>query len=221
MCCMLSAALQSLSSHLPGCGAGLALAALPLLLPLVGSAAGSALVRLLHLAGWGVLGPGSEAAAGVAAWLLRGACGACGGLRGGTTGHHIRPRTGWLRCWLQAGRSKRCSTCPAGGFQPAGIVALSVFSSSSHGCLPFTAELTRVVRCSSTSTTLPRRWPAPLGLHTTLQQARSTASAPHPPAVPMPAAPKNTTSCLTCPWRSMDTSAMSSSNCSHSHKAHT
>ncbi|KAJ9513844.1 hypothetical protein QJQ45_020921 [Haematococcus lacustris] len=39
MRCMFSAALQSLSSHLPGCGTGLALAALPL--PLVGSAAGS------------------------------------------------------------------------------------------------------------------------------------------------------------------------------------
>ncbi|KAJ9524098.1 hypothetical protein QJQ45_022546 [Haematococcus lacustris] len=65
---------QSLSSHLPGCGAGLALAALPLPLPLVGSAAsGSALVRLLRLAGWGVLGPGSEAAGCVAAWPLRGA----------------------------------------------------------------------------------------------------------------------------------------------------
>ncbi|GFH23109.1 diacylglycerol acyltransferase, partial [Haematococcus lacustris] len=39
----------------------------------VGSAAsGSALVRLLRLAGWGELGTGSEAAVGVAAWLLRG-----------------------------------------------------------------------------------------------------------------------------------------------------
>ncbi|KAJ9506438.1 hypothetical protein QJQ45_019432 [Haematococcus lacustris] len=65
---------QSLSSHLPGCGAGLALAALPLALPLVGSAAGSDLVRLLRLAGGGVLGPGSEAAGCVAAWTLRGAC---------------------------------------------------------------------------------------------------------------------------------------------------
>ncbi|KAJ9513998.1 hypothetical protein QJQ45_021085 [Haematococcus lacustris] len=53
-------AVKSLSSHLPGFGASLALAALPL--PLVGSAAGSALVRLLRLAGWGELGPGSEAA---------------------------------------------------------------------------------------------------------------------------------------------------------------
>ncbi|GFH12591.1 hypothetical protein HaLaN_08304 [Haematococcus lacustris] len=61
MRCMFSAALQSLSSHLPGCGAGLALAALPL--PFVGSAAsGSVLVRLLRLAGRGVLSPGSEAA---------------------------------------------------------------------------------------------------------------------------------------------------------------
>ncbi|KAJ9515113.1 hypothetical protein QJQ45_028913, partial [Haematococcus lacustris] len=175
--CMFSAELQSLSTHLPGCGAGLALAALPL--PFVGSAAsGSALVRLLRLAGRGVLGPGSEAAACEAAWLLRGAC---GGLRGATTGHHIMPRTGWSRCWLQAGRTRRCSTCPAGGFQPAGLVALRLFSCLSQGCWPFTAELTRVVRCSSTSTTLPRRWSVPLGLHTTLQQARSTASAPQPP----------------------------------------
>ncbi|KAJ9516644.1 hypothetical protein QJQ45_015186, partial [Haematococcus lacustris] len=179
MRCMFNAALQSRSSHLPGCGAGLALAALPwaLPLPLVGSAAG-----LLRLAGGGVLGPGSEAAGCVAAWLLRGAW---GGLRGATTGHHIMPRTGRSRCWLQAGRSRRGSTCPAGGFQPAGLVALSVFSSSSQGCLPFTAELTRLVRCSSTSTTLPRSWSVPLGLHTTLRQARSTASAPQPPPVPM------------------------------------
>ncbi|GFH25901.1 hypothetical protein HaLaN_23944, partial [Haematococcus lacustris] len=28
--------------------------------------------------------------------------------------------------WLQAGRTRRCSTCPAGGFQPAGLVALRV-----------------------------------------------------------------------------------------------
>ncbi|GFH33202.1 hypothetical protein HaLaN_32535, partial [Haematococcus lacustris] len=34
------------------------------------------------------LGPGSDAAAGVASWLL-----------------------GWSRCWLQAGRSRRRSTC--------------------------------------------------------------------------------------------------------------
>ncbi|KAJ9529755.1 hypothetical protein QJQ45_014533, partial [Haematococcus lacustris] len=86
MRCMFNAALQSLSSHLPGCGDGLALAALPLVLPLGGSAAG-----LLRLAGGGVLGPGSEAAGCEASWLLRGAC---GGLRGATTGHHIRPRTG-------------------------------------------------------------------------------------------------------------------------------
>ncbi|KAJ9533389.1 hypothetical protein QJQ45_026384 [Haematococcus lacustris] len=52
MRCMFNAALQSLSSHLPGCGAGSALAALPLPLPLVGSAAG-----LLRLAGGGVAGP--------------------------------------------------------------------------------------------------------------------------------------------------------------------
>ncbi|KAJ9511761.1 hypothetical protein QJQ45_022634, partial [Haematococcus lacustris] len=218
MRCVLSAALHSLSSHLPGCGAGLALAALPLPLPAplvgwVGSAA-----CLLRLAGGGVLGPGSEAAGCVAAWLLRGAC---GGLRGATTGHHIRPRTGWPRSWLQAGRTRRGSTCPAGGFQPAGLVALSLSSSSSQGCWPFTAELTRLVRCSSARTTLPRRWPAPLGLHTTLRQARNTASAPQPPAVPMLAAPKNTTSCLACPCRFMDNSAMSSSNCSHAHKAHT
>ncbi|KAJ9510625.1 hypothetical protein QJQ45_027494 [Haematococcus lacustris] len=173
MRCMFSAALQSLSTHLPGCGAGLALAALPLPLPLVGSAAGS-----LRLAGWGVLGPGSEAAGCVAAWLLHGACGA---LRGANTGLHIRPWTGWSRCWLQAGRSRRGSTCPAGGFQSAGLVALRLLSQLSQGCLPFTAELTRLVLCSSTSTTLPRRWSVPLGLHTTLQQARSTASAPHPP----------------------------------------
>ncbi|GFH09083.1 hypothetical protein HaLaN_04162 [Haematococcus lacustris] len=122
MRCMLRAALQSLSTHLPACGAGLALAAWALPLPLVGwvcsAASGSALVRLLRLAGRGVLGPGSEAAAYLAAWLLRGAC---GGLRGATTGHHIMPRTGWSRCWLQAGRSRRGSTCPAGGFQPAGL----------------------------------------------------------------------------------------------------
>ncbi|KAJ9518151.1 hypothetical protein QJQ45_010085 [Haematococcus lacustris] len=83
MRCMFSAALQSLSSHLPGCGAGLALAALPL--PFVGSAAsGSALVRLLRMAGGGVLGPGSEAAGCVASWLLRGAYG--GPLPGTTSG---------------------------------------------------------------------------------------------------------------------------------------
>ncbi|KAJ9518801.1 hypothetical protein QJQ45_026070 [Haematococcus lacustris] len=89
---------KSLSSHLPGCGVGLALAALPLPLPLplplagwVGSAACSASVRLLRLAGGGVLGPGSEAAGCVASWLLHGACGE---LWGATTGHHIRPRTG-------------------------------------------------------------------------------------------------------------------------------
>ncbi|GFH08595.1 hypothetical protein HaLaN_03580 [Haematococcus lacustris] len=74
---------------------------------LVGSAAGSALVRLLRLAGRGVLGPGSEAAGCEASWLLRGACGS---LRGATIGHHIMPRTGWSRCWLQAGRTRRCST---------------------------------------------------------------------------------------------------------------
>ncbi|KAL6752399.1 hypothetical protein V8C86DRAFT_2755552 [Haematococcus lacustris] len=57
MRCMFSAALQSLSSHLPGCGAGLALAALPSMgwVGWVGSAACSALVRLLRLAGGGVL----------------------------------------------------------------------------------------------------------------------------------------------------------------------
>ncbi|KAJ9530901.1 hypothetical protein QJQ45_028802 [Haematococcus lacustris] len=76
MRCMFNAALQSLSSHLHGCGAALALAALPwaLPVPLVGSAAsGSALVRLLRLAGGEVLGPGPEAAGCVAAWLLHGA----------------------------------------------------------------------------------------------------------------------------------------------------
>ncbi|KAJ9512894.1 hypothetical protein QJQ45_029126 [Haematococcus lacustris] len=144
MRCMFSAALQSLSSHLPGCGAGLALAAL---VGWVGSAAGSALVRLLRLAGGGVLGPGSEAAGCEASWLL---CGACGGLRGATTVHHIMPRTGWSRCWLQAGRTRRWCTCPAGGFQPAGLVALRLFSCLSQGCWPFTAELTRLVRMSLT-----------------------------------------------------------------------
>ncbi|KAJ9510400.1 hypothetical protein QJQ45_015866 [Haematococcus lacustris] len=49
------------------------------------------------------------------------------------------------------------------------------------GCRPFTAELDLLVRRSSTSTTLPHRWPTPLDLHTTLQQARNTASAPQPP----------------------------------------
>ncbi|KAL6759439.1 hypothetical protein V8C86DRAFT_2575184, partial [Haematococcus lacustris] len=123
-----------------------------------------------------------------------------------------RPRTGWSRCWLQAGRSSRFSTCPAGGFQPARLEGCSRSSSSSHGYWPLTAELTWVVRCHSTSTTLPRSWSVPLGLHTTFQQARNTASAPQPPLVPI-AAPKNTTSCLEGPWRSMDTSAISSSNC--------
>ncbi|KAJ9532985.1 hypothetical protein QJQ45_018084 [Haematococcus lacustris] len=98
-----------------------------------------------------------------------------------------------------AGRSKRCSTCPVEGFQSAGLVALRLLSLLSQGCWPFTDELTRVVRYSSTSTTLPRRWSVPLGLHTTLQQARSTASAPQPPLVPMVAAPKNTTNCLLGP----------------------
>ncbi|KAJ9518683.1 hypothetical protein QJQ45_018731, partial [Haematococcus lacustris] len=214
MRCMFSAALQSMSSHLPGCGAGLALAALPW--ALLGSAAGSALVRLLRLADRGVLGPGSEAAGCEASWLLHGAC---GGLRGTLQGHYIMPRTGWSRCWLQAGRTMRWCTCPAGGFESAGLVALRLLSRLSQGCWPFTAELTRLVRCSSTSTTLPLSWSVPLGLHTTLQQARSTAPAPQPPLVPMPASPKYTTSCLARPWRSMDTSAMSSSNCSHAHKA--
>ncbi|KAJ9526568.1 hypothetical protein QJQ45_017668, partial [Haematococcus lacustris] len=112
-CCILAAGgggphrhqggVPGMDCHMPGCGAGLASAALPLPLPLplVGSAAGSASVRLLRLAGGGVLGPGSEAAGCVAAWLLRGAC---GGLRGATTGHHIRPRTGW---WT----GKRASMC--------------------------------------------------------------------------------------------------------------
>ncbi|KAJ9518676.1 hypothetical protein QJQ45_018742 [Haematococcus lacustris] len=54
MRCMFSAALRSLSTHMPGCGAGFALTALPL--PFVGLSAGSALVRLLRLAG---SGPGS------------------------------------------------------------------------------------------------------------------------------------------------------------------
>ncbi|KAJ9529778.1 hypothetical protein QJQ45_014541 [Haematococcus lacustris] len=129
MRCMFNAALQSLSSHLPGCGASLALAALPL--PLLGSAAGSALMRLLRLAGRGVLGPGSEAASCEASWLLRGAC---RGLRGATTGHYIRPLTGRSRCWLQAGRTRRRCTCPAGGFQSAGLVALRLFSCLSLGC---------------------------------------------------------------------------------------
>ncbi|KAJ9529670.1 hypothetical protein QJQ45_014402 [Haematococcus lacustris] len=53
-----------------------------------------------------------------------------------------------------------------------------LFSCLSQGCWPFTAELTRLVRCSSTSTTLSQRRSVPLGLHITLQQARSTASAP-------------------------------------------
>ncbi|KAJ9533268.1 hypothetical protein QJQ45_018395, partial [Haematococcus lacustris] len=119
-----------------------------------------------------------------------------------------------------AGRTRRCSTCPAGGFQSTGLVALRLTRCLSQGCWPFTAELTRLVRCSTTSTTLPRHWSVPLGLHTTLQQARNTASAPHPPLLPMPAAPKNTTSCLARPCRLMDTAAMSSSSCSHAHKAH-
>ncbi|KAJ9510491.1 hypothetical protein QJQ45_015954 [Haematococcus lacustris] len=200
MRCVFSAALKSRSTHLPGCGAGLALAALPC----------SALVRLLRLAGWGVLGPGSEAAACEASWLLHVAC---GGLRGATTGHHIRPLTGWSRRWLQAGRSRRCCTCPAGGFQSAGLVALRLFSCRSHGCWSFTAKLTRLVRCSSTSTTMPRRWSMPLGLHTTLQQARSTASALQPPLVPMPAAPKNTTSCLRRRRRCHPSAVTSSTPC--------
>ncbi|KAJ9518846.1 hypothetical protein QJQ45_026109 [Haematococcus lacustris] len=171
-------------------------------------------------------GAAAGASASPAAVLrLKGArvCGAWGlwGLRGAIAGHHIRPCTGWSRCWLQDGRSRRRSTCPAGGFQPAGLVGCSRSSSSSHGYWPCTAELTQVVRCSSISTTLPRSWSVPLGLHTTLQQARSTASAPHPPPVPMLVAPKKTTSCLARPWRSMDTSTMSFSNYSHAHKAHT
>ncbi|GFH23121.1 hypothetical protein HaLaN_20683 [Haematococcus lacustris] len=75
--------------------------------------------------GWqGSAGPGSEAAGCEAAWLLRGGC---GGMRGATTGQHIRPLTGWSRCWLQAGRTRRWCTCPAGGFQSAGLVALHLF----------------------------------------------------------------------------------------------
>ncbi|GFH18081.1 hypothetical protein HaLaN_14824, partial [Haematococcus lacustris] len=116
----------------------------------------SCLLNLNALAalGWrGVLGPGSEAAGCVAAWLLHGSC---GGLRGATTGHYIMPCTGRARCWLQAGRSRRYSTCPAGGFQVAGLVALSLFSCSSQGCWPFTAELTRVVlACAVSNSTAP------------------------------------------------------------------
>ncbi|KAJ9532988.1 hypothetical protein QJQ45_018070, partial [Haematococcus lacustris] len=100
MRCMFSAALQSLSSHLPGCGAGFALAALPLPLPLV--------AQLPACCAW-----------------LEGECWALA-----------------LRL-LAAGRTRRGSTCPAGGFQPAGLVALSLFSCLSQGCWPFTAELTR------------------------------------------------------------------------------
>ncbi|GFH20017.1 hypothetical protein HaLaN_17066 [Haematococcus lacustris] len=126
----------------PGCGAGVGvgLAALPLLLPLVGwvsSASWSASVRLLRLAGGGVTGPGSQAAGCVASWLLHGAC---GGLLGATTGHRIRPRTGWPRSWLQAGRTRRGSTCPAGGFQPAGL------RSGWAGCCPARPALSQAGR---------------------------------------------------------------------------
>ncbi|KAJ9523122.1 hypothetical protein QJQ45_023887 [Haematococcus lacustris] len=158
---------------------------------------------------WGVLGPGSEAVGCVAAWLLHGGCGIAGG-------HYRAPHHDlhWLVTLLAPGWVQLAVV------QPAGLVVYGSWSSSSsHGCLPFTAELTRLVLCSSTSTTLPHSRSVPLGLHTTLQQAHNTASAPQPPPVPMLAAPKNTTSCLACPRRSMDTSAMSS-NCSHAHKAH-
>ncbi|GFH21703.1 hypothetical protein HaLaN_19061 [Haematococcus lacustris] len=51
-------------------------------------------------------------------------------------------------------------------------------------------------------------------------QARSTASAPQPTRVPMPAEPKKTTSCSTQSQRLIDTSAISSSSCRRAYKAH-
>ncbi|GFH16803.1 uncharacterized protein HaLaN_13300, partial [Haematococcus lacustris] len=115
MRCMFSAALQSLFTHLPGCGAGLAFAAMSLALPLplvgwVSSAACSVLLHLLRLAGGGVLSPGSKAAGCVAAW----------GLWQDAGGHyrasHQAPH--WLVTLLvdyAAGRGRRWSAYPAGG----------------------------------------------------------------------------------------------------------
>ncbi|GFH21064.1 hypothetical protein HaLaN_18297 [Haematococcus lacustris] len=117
--------------HLPGCGAGFALAALPWAL---GSAAGSALVRLLRLAGRGELGPGSEAAGPPG---CMGPVGACGGPPPGTTsgpalaGHAAGSRLGALgggapallvASSLQAWRPCACS---AASYRAAGHSLLS------------------------------------------------------------------------------------------------
>ncbi|GFH06806.1 hypothetical protein HaLaN_01504 [Haematococcus lacustris] len=79
---MLSAALQSLSSHLPGCGAGLALAAL---VGWVGSAPCSALVRLLRLAGGECWAPALRLLAVWPPGCCMGPVGACVGPLPGTT----------------------------------------------------------------------------------------------------------------------------------------
>ncbi|KAJ9520157.1 hypothetical protein QJQ45_030077 [Haematococcus lacustris] len=156
----------------------------------------------------------------LAVWLPAWLHGACGRVRGATTGLRIRPCTR-LVTQLAAGWAQQAVVqLPCWGFQSVGLVALRLFSWLSQGCWPYTGELTRLMQCSSTRTTLPRRWSVPLGLHTTFQQACSAASAPQPPRVPMPAAPKSTTSCLARLWRFMDTSAISSTSCIYAHKAY-
>ncbi|KAJ9527092.1 hypothetical protein QJQ45_025185 [Haematococcus lacustris] len=106
--------------------------------------------------------------------------------------------------------------------QSSGLVGLLLSSSFSQGWGLFMIELTLLVLNSSTVTTLLGTLSVGLpllGLSTTLRQACSTALAPHPPRVPMPALPENTTSCLRAPHCCWDTLAASSSNCM-AHKAH-
>ncbi|GFH25609.1 hypothetical protein HaLaN_23597 [Haematococcus lacustris] len=100
MRCIFSAALQSLSSHLPGCGAAL-LPAQPWCV----------CCALLRFAGRGVLGPGSEAVGCVAAWLLHGPVGACEGALQGMTSGPSGP--------AQAGHAAGSRLGAAGGVPPA------------------------------------------------------------------------------------------------------
>ncbi|KAJ9531789.1 hypothetical protein QJQ45_021938 [Haematococcus lacustris] len=213
MSCMFNAALQTLSSHLPGCGACLefycciAVPVQPIAWQRCRPGFGSvALAFACALVGLG----------GLSCLLSLGALSALG-WRGSALALALR----LLAVWLPGCMGLRQDAGLRGGHNwaphqaPHWLVTLL----APCYCWLFTAELTRLVRNSSTGTTLPYRWAVPLGLHTTLQQARSTASAPQPPLVPMPAAPRKTTSCSTRSWRSMDTSATSSS-CSHAHEAH-
>ncbi|GFH23832.1 CULLIN_2 domain-containing protein [Haematococcus lacustris] len=98
---------------------------------------------------------------------------------------------------------------PRGTCQHRGRVVLvdehrtSRVSSAVNGQQPCEAELDKL------SATRPAGWKPPEGQVEPRLQARNTASAPQPPAVPMTAAPKNTTSSLAHPWRFMDNSAIS------------